>query len=295
TMIPKPKKPKTHQEEEIEPPESKTEISFNLTKIAVSQICKSVGFKSTHVSAIETLTLVATKYLETLAKTAATFSNASNRTQSNLYDVTNALHHLSFAQGFPGASTLDKANNYLLGSSVLKGLSSFVKFTDEIPFAKPIPRNRKDLTASRDLVPHKELGSRGSHIPKWLPEFPDMSTYKPGRRDSERMLWEEADLVVERDGDVEENKECDGSGDLPMERGRVRFSIGGVIGKGGVKVRNGLCRGGKRVCWNGTSSYVERDGGGVGEHRERRSARLRIQDKCLCFDDDDDDDYEDNR
>ena len=128
------RKQNTHQETT-----NPGDFPFNITKVAVSQICKSVGFRRGKVSALETLTLVATKYLEALAKSAVSFSNAASRTQSNLLDLTNALHDLSLQGGFTGASTLYD-NNCLLKSSVLEDLSGFVSSTDEIPFAKPIER-----------------------------------------------------------------------------------------------------------------------------------------------------------
>ncbi|KAJ7969277.1 Polyamine oxidase-like protein [Quillaja saponaria] len=45
----------------------------------------------------------------------------------------------------------------------------------------------------------------------------------------------------------------EGKMELAKKGGKVRFRIGGVEGKGvgiGLNLRNGVCRGGKRVCWN---------------------------------------------
>ncbi|XP_039070768.1 transcription initiation factor TFIID subunit 8-like [Hibiscus syriacus] len=78
------RKSNTQQEEATNP----NEFSFNITRVAVAQICNSVGFRRSQVTALRTLTLVATKYLETLARSAASFSNAANRGKSNLLDIT---------------------------------------------------------------------------------------------------------------------------------------------------------------------------------------------------------------
>ncbi|KAK3195670.1 hypothetical protein Dsin_026980 [Dipteronia sinensis] len=153
-----------------------TELSFKLTRVAVSQIWAAQR------SALETLTLITTKYLEQVAKLASSCSHESNRTQSDLFDLINALHDLSSPmQGFVGASTLHTddgaGNSCLLNSGVLKEISVFIKCIDEIPFAKPIPRIN---TASLSMSPlnSKPDSSRGLHIPRWLPAFPDAGTYK---------------------------------------------------------------------------------------------------------------------
>ncbi|XP_022715449.1 transcription initiation factor TFIID subunit 8 [Durio zibethinus] len=209
------------------------EFSFNITKIAVSQICKSVGFKRSQILALETLTLVATKYLEALAKSSVSFSNAANRTQSNLLDLTNALHDMSQV-GFRGASTLYD-NNCLLKSSVLEDLSAFVSSTAEIPFAKPIER-AKEREMEKVKASTGNL-QRGAHIPEWLPSFPDVvSNEKCNKRVNGEELWENSSSVLGCQSDGFEEKRNPGK--LAKERARVKFRING---------------GGKRVQLNGYS------------------------------------------
>lgn len=235
-------KPKPHQKIQSKQQQEATEPSdfaFKITQIAVSQICQSLGFKSAQCSALETLTHVATLYLKTLAKTAASYSNASNRTQSNVFDLINSLHDLYSVQGFEGAATLHDSSSAisLLSSSVLKDLSFFVNSTDEIPFAKPIPRRNSGPFPwdSHSLDVESRLGV---HIPKWLPRFPDESTYKKSqdmvcdkriRRDL--VLWENSDLVqncgaIGLGGISRENQKKKNGGDLASKRRRVRFKIG---------------------------------------------------------------------
>ncbi|KAF5742352.1 hypothetical protein HS088_TW09G00396 [Tripterygium wilfordii] len=229
-------KSKLHQsKQEDEDPKAPTDFSLTLTRVAVSQICQSVGFTSTQRSALDTLTRIATIYLQTLSKWTASYSNSSNRTQSNLIDLIHALHDLSSAHGFLGASTLHCNDTCQLKSSVLRDLRVFVKFTDEIPFAKPLPRKQ----FPRNL---KKLNVNGSseaipHIPRWLPALPGASTYKVG---VERCVgckkWENnvgligdcGEEIVKSKKKSENNGKRSGTADdqmLPMERSRVRFKI----------------------------------------------------------------------
>ncbi|KAJ6978000.1 hypothetical protein D5086_023717 [Populus alba] len=255
-MKPKPHKKTIKNHFQKPPPaaENPSDYAFKITKTAVSQICQSVGFKTTQLSALETLTHVATLFLQTLAKTAVLYSNASNRTQSNIFDIINSLHDMSSVRGFTGGSTLhcNISGISLLRSSVFKNIKSFVEFSDEIPFAKPIPRG-ESISLRRNSIPLElnELGSRGLHIPRWLPRCPDESSFnKCGdrcekKRKGELVLWEKSDLVGggigsgdEFQGISWENERRSGGGDLAVERGRVRFRIGEVGGaqKGGVLI-----------------------------------------------------------
>ncbi|KAJ4850713.1 hypothetical protein Tsubulata_048731 [Turnera subulata] len=245
TMKPKPRRKKqkpTHHPPTADPPSSPSDFGFAITKTAVSQICRSVGFKSSEISALETLTRVATLYLQTLAKTAASYSNACGRTQSNLFDLINSLHDLlsSSSQGFPGASTLHSngAATCLLSSAALNGLAGFVNSTDEIPFAKSIPRRNRPPPPPAPPPPIGLIEARGGHIPRWLPGFPDEGAYREcdvecgnkRRPVGDLKLWEEEDLIPSYGGDgmVKEDKHGGGGGELAVDRGKVRFKIRGM-------------------------------------------------------------------
>ncbi|KAB5532300.1 hypothetical protein DKX38_018970 [Salix brachista] len=212
--------------------ENPSDYAFKITETAVLQICQSLGFKTTQLSALETLTHVATLCLQILAKRAVSYSIASNRTQANIFDIVNSLHDMSSVRGFTGGSTLhcNSCGMSLLRSSVLKNIKSFVEFSDEIPFARPIPRG-KSISLRRNSIPLDldELDSRGLHIPRWLPRCPDDSYNKCGdrrekKREGEVVLWEKSDLVGggnEFKGISRENKNrSGGGGDLSVERGR---------------------------------------------------------------------------
>ncbi|XP_059437580.1 transcription initiation factor TFIID subunit 8 [Corylus avellana] len=219
-----------------------SEFWFAIARTAVSQICQSVGFKATQLSALETLTLVATKYLQAIAHSAAAFTNHSSRIQSNLLDLTHALHGVVslHSGGFSGGSILHKdSSTLLLASGVLKDLSRFVEFHDEIPFAKPVPR-RNNCSSPENSIPASRKPDHHSHVPKWLPEFPEGKE----RRAREERLWEEDSVIA---GDCNDEKKDNNKGKRVVVvkerkqaelgvvgRGRVRFRIGR-----GVGLRNG--------------------------------------------------------
>ncbi|KAK6933152.1 Bromodomain associated domain [Dillenia turbinata] len=72
-------------------------------KIAVAQICQSIGFKSSQISALETLSDVAHRYIEALVRIAILAANSAGRTQSNLLDIVSAMEALNSPQGLRSA------------------------------------------------------------------------------------------------------------------------------------------------------------------------------------------------
>jgi transcription initiation factor TFIID subunit 8 len=211
-----------------------SEFWFAIARTAVSQICQSVGFKATQLSALETLTLVATKYLQAIAHSAAAFTNHSSRIQSNLLDLTHALHGVVslHSGGFSGGSVLHKdSSTVLLASGVLKDLSRFVEFHDEIPFAKPVPR-RNNFTTPENSIPASRKSDPHSHVPKWLPEFPEE---KESRAREER-LWEEDSVIIAWDCNDEKKDNNEGKRVVVKERKKAEL---GVVGRGRVRFRIG--------------------------------------------------------
>ncbi|KAK3188858.1 hypothetical protein Dsin_028419 [Dipteronia sinensis] len=225
---------------EDEEEETPTEFSFKLTRVAVSQICRSMGFMAAQRSALETLTLITSKYLEEVAKLASSYSHESNRTQSNIFDLINALNDMSSPiQGFVGAATVH--DSCLLSCGVLKEISGFVKCTDEIPFAKPIPRNyAATLSMSRLKRTVSKPNSMGlkSHIPRWLPAFPDAGTYKERKEmvciRKTGHLWENSEFVQENESKYGGVVERILGGDLAVERGKVSFKFGVKAARNGL-------------------------------------------------------------
>ncbi|KAE9465102.1 hypothetical protein C3L33_03002, partial [Rhododendron williamsianum] len=184
-------------------------FAFAVTRIASAQICQSVGFTSARRSALDTLTDVAARYLRALARSAA--SASSGRTQSNLLDVVRALEDLASVHGFRGAWDPSRRP---LASATLTDLSSFVERTDEIPFAKPLPR---PPSPERAVFTAKWTGVL--HVPRWLPAFPEMGEREIGGE--KRVKEEERSGVVGSCGKVDEKMKIG----LLEKRGRVRFKM----------------------------------------------------------------------
>ncbi|EOA36643.1 hypothetical protein CARUB_v10011903mg [Capsella rubella] len=228
-------------------PTTTADFTFSLTRIAVSQICQSTGYKSADSSALNTLTQITAKFLQSLAGLASSFSNAANRTEANLFDIVNGLQDiaLSTSDCFPGGSTVhDIESQCLIKSAVLRNLSDFVKYAPEIPFAKPLPKPERNGSSGRDL---DHAAVEVKYVPAWLPPFPDASLYSDRCTKIDRSeyhhLWENSDSVTDRES--LKSKSFRGgrsAGKLPQRRARVRFkmerdnSIGGG-GPGGGDTR----------------------------------------------------------
>ncbi|XP_022745881.1 transcription initiation factor TFIID subunit 8-like [Durio zibethinus] len=146
-----------------------------VSKIAVLQICESVGYERFKESALEALTDISIGYLCDLGKNASFHANLAGRTECNLFDVTRALEDLGASHGFSGASEI---GNCLVGSGTVREMVQFVDSKEEIPFAQPVPKF--PVVRHRKLIPsfeHMNETPPGKHIPSWLPAFPDPHTY----------------------------------------------------------------------------------------------------------------------
>lgn len=98
--------------------------------------------------------------------------------------------------------------------------------------------------------------SRTPEIPRWLPEFPAVGTDDGGAKTEGReILWEERERRFEY-RPTTAAKVVKGKKQLILQgrRERVKFKLGGrrrndkVGGLDDLELRNGVCRGGKRVC-----------------------------------------------
>ncbi|KAK6130836.1 hypothetical protein DH2020_035418 [Rehmannia glutinosa] len=179
-------------------PLPESEFSFTLTRVAVAQICQSMGFSGAQNSALEALTDVATRYLQAIAKLAAASANSDGRTQSNLPDIIVALEDLASVQGFPGFSSTRSVSLY--SSPVIKNLMKFVNYTDEIPFARPLPPRKKNFQGAKGkLLKYKGDwdnsrryyldGDGWRHVPRWLPAVPVVERKENGAEMKQEVKW----------------------------------------------------------------------------------------------------------
>lgn len=142
----------------------------------------------------------------------------------------------------------------------MKGLNRFVNGVDEVPFARRIPRVEPGLGSGSEGFPGKSgpLLRNRAEVPRWLPEFPDFVEEEAKRISKREAFWEEEafhqpPLVppLVKTVKEEEKKKRVGGFLLSGRRERVKFRLGIMNGKMGVddlELRNGVCRGGKRVC-----------------------------------------------
>lgn len=223
-------------------PES-SDFHTAVARIAVAQICKSAGYRGAQTSALETLTDVAVRYLQSLAKSAATSAGSTGRTQCNLLDIIFASEELHSDIGFHGNSDPKRRLYSLTDSSILRDLMMFVNRTREIPFAQPLPRLCHTLPLNRPCFSGES--AKWNHIPRWLPSFPEITD------GAEKMVAAAGDGDGDGEGEGETAWEIS---KLPEKRKKVSFKIAGDGGRRnttemefGVDLRSGICKGGKRI------------------------------------------------
>ena len=146
-----------------------------ISKMAVAQVCESSGFQGFQQSALDTLSDITVRYINQIGKIAVSNANLAGRTECNVYDVLQGLEDLGMSQGFSGASEIDRS---LAGSGIVREISEYVEFSEQVPFAYAIPSfpvvKERKLT---DSFLKSEGCPPGEHIPVWLPVFPDPETY----------------------------------------------------------------------------------------------------------------------
>ncbi|KAL8199405.1 hypothetical protein R6Q57_012973 [Mikania cordata] len=147
------------------------EFAHAIARIAVAQVCESVGFQGFQQSALDTFSDVACKYVGEIGKVSNFYANLAGRTECNVFDVIQGLEDLNLSQGFVGASDRDKC---LSVSGIIKDLSQFVNLSEEIGFAYSIPsfpvvKERKSTLTflQAGQAPPTDV------IPPWLPMFLD--------------------------------------------------------------------------------------------------------------------------
>ncbi|KAL3536245.1 hypothetical protein ACH5RR_004706 [Cinchona calisaya] len=164
-----------------------------IAKIAVAQICESVGFESFNDSALESLSDIAVRYLCDLGKTTSSYANSAGRTECNVFDIIQGVEDLGLLRGFSGAS---EALDCVIESGAVREIMDFVAYAEEIPFAQPVPQF--PVVRARKLIPSfLQMGETpgSKHIPDWLPAIPDPHTYRDTPVWNERVTDPRADKI----------------------------------------------------------------------------------------------------
>ncbi|KAJ6738666.1 BROMODOMAIN TRANSCRIPTION FACTOR [Salix koriyanagi] len=133
------------------------EFARAIGKIAVAQMCESVGFQSFQQSALEKLTDVTTWYIWNIGKAAQLYANLAGRMEGNVFDVIQGLEELSLPKGFAGASDVDHC---LASSGIVREIVQYIGDADDIPFAYSIPPF--SVARERKLAPSfSQIGNDG--------------------------------------------------------------------------------------------------------------------------------------
>nr|GMD86822.1 transcription initiation factor tfiid subunit 8 [Ipomoea batatas] len=69
-------------------------LGVQYLRIAVAQICESVGFERFNESALDSFADIAIKYLFDLGKTGTSYANLAGRSECNVFDIVRALEDL---------------------------------------------------------------------------------------------------------------------------------------------------------------------------------------------------------
>ncbi|KAL8508779.1 hypothetical protein ACS0TY_016118 [Phlomoides rotata] len=147
-----------------------------ISRIAVAQICESIGFEGFSESALDSLADIAIRYICDLGKASEFYANLAGRTECNVFDVVQGLEDMGMPQGFTGASEIYA--DCVVSSGAIREIKEYVEMAEEIPFAQPVPQF--PVIRQRRMIPSfLEMGETPSfkHIPAWLPAFPDPHTY----------------------------------------------------------------------------------------------------------------------
>ncbi|CAI9758700.1 unnamed protein product [Fraxinus pennsylvanica] len=147
-----------------------------IARIAVAQVCESLGFQSFQQSALNTLSDVVVRYIREVGRTAIFYANLANRSDGNAFDVIQGLEDLGSIPGFLGASD---PSHCLSGSAVVRDIIRYIGEVEENPFVYSIPHF--PVVKERKMNPgFKQTGKSlpEEHIPDWLPKFPHPETYK---------------------------------------------------------------------------------------------------------------------
>lgn len=205
------------------------EFSFTLARVAVAQICQSVGYDGAQKPALEALTDIATRYLKAIAKSSAESANSSGRTESNLFDIIAAIEELRSVQGFAGSWKVRSRS--LWRSAAIKDLMKFFKYTDRIPFAQPWPpwmssSRRERVPVNSDNSEWYDVG-RSKHVPRWLPVA---ERIEAAEERTEEVKWECLKREDANWGKIEMKKMKRGCYDeveqvVSSKRRKVRFKL----------------------------------------------------------------------
>ncbi|KMZ69838.1 hypothetical protein ZOSMA_205G00140 [Zostera marina] len=166
------------------------DIGRSIFRIAVAQLCQSVGFQSIRTSSLDSLSDIAIRYICDLGKASRSYAAISGRTDCNVFDIIQGLADMGFSYG---ESYKDHSPSR---SIVISPIIKYVNTVEEVPFPCPIPHY--PISPKISFIPSfQQFGETppGSHMPNWLPALPDPHTYIHTPAWNERVLNPKADTI----------------------------------------------------------------------------------------------------
>ncbi|XP_076891588.1 uncharacterized protein LOC143543040 [Bidens hawaiensis] len=152
-----------------------TEFAQALVRIAVAQICETVGLQGFQQSALEALSDIACKYIQDIGRLSNFYASLAGRTESSVFDIVHGLEDLGLSQGFIGGSDLDHC---LSESGIIKEITRYIGESEEVGFAYTVPFPVvKEREAKPSFFHSAESPPVDNNNPPWLPCFPYPETY----------------------------------------------------------------------------------------------------------------------
>uniref|UniRef100_A0A0D9VW73 Transcription initiation factor TFIID subunit 8 n=1 Tax=Leersia perrieri TaxID=77586 RepID=A0A0D9VW73_9ORYZ len=148
-----------------------------VARAAVARMLEAAGFACAHRSAVDALVDVLLRYICQLGRAATFHANLAGRAAPNECDVIQFLEECGAAYyGFAGAAS--SSARCLANSAVVKDM---VMFVSNSPFGagRPLPRFPVQRAPMQPMSSFAALGRESgmSHVPEWLPAFPEPHTY----------------------------------------------------------------------------------------------------------------------
>jgi len=147
--------------------ETVEDVQFLILKIALVELAEKTGFKGgVKADAAETLTDLVGTYIQKIGKRASDVTAAAGRTETNYFDVENALRQVD-----TGLEQLQEFDEKLQLPISKNALISLIEYPT--PSVTTIPN-----VVGMDEENGSKNAPKPSHVPSFLPAFPPEYTHK---------------------------------------------------------------------------------------------------------------------
>ncbi|XP_035908380.1 uncharacterized protein LOC118510517 [Anopheles stephensi] len=154
------------------------EYAQHVLKVAVAQICRTIGWHSTHASTMDLLIDVTQHFLREISRIMHRYCELYNRTEANLDDLALAYKEIGI--------NLDE-------------LMEYVQFVDPIPLTLEVPRFPLPKESNLNFLKpgSREVLTRPVHIPEYMPPLmleaeEDGATDRPENDGEKRTAYNDA-------------------------------------------------------------------------------------------------------